>query len=74
MGLQDYGFVAEEEAKAEGNRKLIKDNSQLETNLKDFSAIKAKYNGSINIDVCVASELTRFLNLCGLGKGNSMKK
>ena len=36
--------------------------------------IKAKYNGSINIDVCLASEFTVFLNLCGLSKGNSTKK
>ena len=74
MSLQDYDFVAEQEVKAEGTKKLNKEISQLETNLKDFSALKTKYNGSINLDTCLSAELTTILNLCGLGKGNSSKK
>lgn len=42
MSLQDYDFILEEEVKVEGHRKLNKDISQHETNLKEFITIKAK--------------------------------
>ena len=73
MGLQDYDIMVEEEAKAKDNKKLQKEISQLENRLQDFAALKAKYNASIDIRACLASELTTILNVCGLGKGNSGK-
>lgn len=73
MGLQDYDIMLDEEGKAEDNKKLQKEISQLENRLQDFAALKAKYNASTDICACLGSKYTTILNVCGFGKGNPGK-
>ena len=73
MGLQDHDIWAHQEERAKQDENQKKELLHLEKTLPEFDALKAKYNGTINIDSCLGYELLTLLSVCGLAKGNSGK-
>ena len=66
-------MAVEREKRAQDNERLEKESSSLDKVLQDFSTLKSKHSGTINIETCLASELSTLLSVAGLAKGTSGK-
>ena len=74
MGLMDHDVAAEQDKQKQVNERLQKQSSHLEKTLNEIDALKAKHGGTINLECCLASELSTILIICGLAGGTSGKK